>query len=152
MTADTVSDPRLAAASNGIKIGWVLLLTGTVGLFVLSMSWLFAISALALLAVAFYFAIAGSAFHAAFSIAFMIFATTSWAISRWIARGLLEGRKAPTIVACILMIGFALLLALGLILEKAGSAMAGGAQALVPLVLSLLLIASFRERLYWRAR
>jgi hypothetical protein len=155
MTADSSSDPGSPAGSNGIRIDGVLLLTGTIGLFFLVISWTCAIYGLVLLALGVYFAIVGNMIYAGICVASMIVAALTWPIARWIARGLLEGRKARTIVACILMIAFALFLGLGLILGNTGStgsAIVGGAQALVALVFSLLLVASFRRRLYWRAR
>jgi hypothetical protein len=147
---DSAREPG-SGASNVIRIDGVLLLTGLLGLFFLLMSWMCAIYFLAGLALGAYFAIQGNMPYLAISAAFMILGGLVCSFTRWIARGVLEGKKASAIIACILMIGFASFSSLGLIVGKSETAMVSGAvtQALVALALSLLLIASFRNRLYW---
>jgi hypothetical protein len=92
-TSDSAVDPGSAAASSGIRIEGVLLLTGTLGLFFLLMSWSCAIYVLVLVAFGAYFAIVGSMSYAAVSIASMIIVALGWSITRWIVRGLLEEER-----------------------------------------------------------
>jgi hypothetical protein len=149
-TTDRTSDS--AAASNGIRIDGVLLLTGTLGLGFLFVSWACAFYVPLLAALGAYFAIVGQRFSVEIA-AFMIISALIWGVTRWIARGLLEGRKAPAIVACILMTGLASFSGYAVIREGPAKASVFIAHALIWLLLSLLLIASFRNRLYWgRAR
>lgn len=151
MTTHRTNDPD--AASNGIRIDGVLLLTGTLGFFFLSASYFLP---LALAVHGAYLAIVGKALDVAVVVMFVttIVCALVWSVPRWIARGLLEGRKARAIIACILMIASALInlgaILGGLLPANASDAIAS---ALILLVLSLLLIASFRNRHYWgRAR
>lgn len=150
MTADSPRDPNPAALASAIKIDWILLLTGMVGCFFLMFSWLFAVYVLALLAAGLYFAVTENLFYASFCIGFTLFSALGWGINRWIARGLLEGRRRRTVVACILLLGVAVILALVLIFGKTGSPAAIGARAAVALLFSLLLMASFRHPGYWK--
>jgi hypothetical protein len=154
MTADTPSNPDFAAASNRIKIDGVLLLTGIVGSGFLLISWVSAVSVLALLAVGLYFLITANALTWVILALDVIFAVPIWSVTRWTARGLLEGKKIQTLVACILMIGFASIEVIGSILAKKSefAVAAQGVNFLVALAFSLLLVASFRRPLYWRAR
>jgi hypothetical protein len=148
-TTGRASDP--AAASNGIRIDGVLVLTGTLGLFFLMASWTSAFYAPVLAALGAYFAIVGHRFPVEIA-APTIIAAVMWGVTRWIARGLLEGRKAPAIVACILMTGGASFSGY-LVIQQPARAGVFVAYALIWLLSSLLLIASFRNRLYWgRAR
>jgi hypothetical protein len=152
---DSASASVSAVASNSIRIDGVLLLTGMLGLGFLLMSWVLAISSVVLAAAGAYFAIMGETSYVVFAVVATIIVALSWIITRWIARGLLEGRTARAIVACILMIGFASIIGLTVVSGQSTPAMASGvvAQALLASVFSLLLIASFRNRLYWgRAR
>ena len=149
---DSASDSVSASASNVIRIDGVLLLTGVLGLGFLVGSWVIAIEALVFGAFGAYFAMVGNmrSGSAGFLIIFAIICALFCGVMRWIARGLLEGRKARAIVACVLMIGIASLVVLWWIL---GSETRFVLFAFVALVLSLLLIVSFRDRLYWgRAR
>jgi hypothetical protein len=157
-TTDSAGDSNSAAVSNGIRIDRVLLLTGTLGLSYLFICWFSAIYVLVTALGGAYLAIAGNMRlrDVVVTISIMIVYVLMWIIARWIARGLLEGRKAPAIVACITMIGYAAFLIM-LILGDSKPASVLGAQtlaglvalALAALVFSLLLIASFRNRLYW---
>jgi hypothetical protein len=165
-TTDSAGDSNSAAVSNGIRIDRVLLLTGTLGLSYLFICWFSAIYVLVTALGGAYLAIAGNMRlrDVVVTISIMIVYVLMWSIARWIARGLLEGRKAPAIVACILMIGYAafliMLISGDLIMLISGDSKPAsvlGAEtlaglvafALAALVFSLLLIASFRNRLYW---
>lgn len=157
LTKSTTTDsPRESGSgvTNVIRIDGVLLITGFLGLSFLLVSWVAAWGVVVALALGAYFAIGGGMPYLPLisaNAALIIIFGLVWSFARWIARGVLEGRKASAMIACILMIGFASSSSLGLIERKLEPAMASGAvaQALVPLVLSLLLIASFRKRLYW---
>jgi hypothetical protein len=155
---DSASASLSAVASNIIRIDGVLLLTGMLGFGFLLLSWTLAIGSVALAAAAAYFAIMGETSQAVVAVISAIIVALSWFITRWIARGLLEGRKARAIVACILMIGFASIIGVTLVSGESTPAMAStdvanAVVAVLASVLSLLLIASFRNRPYWgRAR
>jgi hypothetical protein len=157
MTTSTAGDLDSAEASNRIRINSILLLTGLLGFFYIIVSWSFAIYLLAVPVIGAYFAIAGDIDIGTVVIsvaAGIIVSGLGWCIARWIARGILEGRRLPAIVACILMIGSG---AIGISLmfiqpasNQASSNLAGvGLQGSLTLVLAVLLIVSFRNRLYW---
>lgn len=150
-TANSASDPGSAAASSGIKIDGILLLTGMLGLSFLFASWTCAVGALLLVAFATYCVIVNDPTHFVVSFGYIFLAAPSWIILRWIARGLLEGRKAQAIVACIPMIGFDFAVgSLVMILEDPWMIVTQVVWLASSLVLTLLLIVSFRNRLYWR--
>jgi len=151
-TTESAGDSGSCAASNVIRIDGVLLLTGTVSLIFLNISWAFALFILIAVTRGAYFAILGDPDPFAISVATIIFLLPVSGVARLIGRGLLEGRKASAVVACILMIGFALIPSRQLLSGKIDPTQASGYVALdfVALTLSLLLIASSsRNRFYW---
>ena len=140
--------------SNRIRINPILLLTGMLGFVCIFFSWIFAIYFLALLVAGAYFAIAGDIVMAAAVGAGGIASGLGWAVARWIARGVLEGRRLPAIVACILMIGWGAIAASLMFIQPAtkqasAGLMSTGLQGSLALAFALLLIVSFRNRLYW---
>jgi hypothetical protein len=154
-TIDSATDSNSAVVSNGIRIDRVLLLTGTIGLGFLLYSWMLAIGALGVAVFGAYLAIRGEMLLGAVLGASTILIALGASIARWAARGVLEGRKARAIVACILMIGLATVLTLNLFLGNLAVApqVSAAGQSLVQLVLALLLIWTFRDQHYWgRAR
>jgi hypothetical protein len=142
-------------ASSSIRIDGVLVLTGMLSLGFLLVSWILAITGVASVAAGAYFAITertiDGVFAAVGEIVAAIITALSWITMRWFARGILEGRKTRAIVACIAMIGLTTLTCIPVVSGNLTLAMAStvGTEALMGLVLSFLLIASFRNRLYW---
>jgi hypothetical protein len=148
--------PGSLAASGGIKVNATLLITGIVGLLFLVLSWMCVIEILLFPAFAGYSVLPVSKIEAAILISAIVVCGLMFIIMRWIARGLLEGKRARAIVACTLMLGFAACIGLTLIFRIEGltPAMAAniGIQALLAVLVSSLLIASFRDRGYWGRR
>jgi hypothetical protein len=151
-TTGTVTAP--STEQRGISVDGIRLLTGALGILFLTVG--YAYSA-AFLAGAAYLLIRQPFGSISFGIAVALIGGASllslltWTITRWIARGILEGRRARAIVASLLMAGFALLGLSSVTMSNMPLAAVGSALALAlsSLVLSLLLFASFRNRNYW---
>ena len=146
------SQAQDAAARGGIRIDRLVLLMGMLGLYCLVISWAFAVACLALIAYAAYDAIAGEGVgDAAGMLGGALMVLAGCGFTRWIARGFLDRRRGRAVVACVLMLAFAVFIGGSLAAGWFGSdgTAALAAQSLAAWVLAVLVISSFRNRLFW---
>jgi hypothetical protein len=144
------TDSNSEAASRRIRINWVILVSGTLGVWLLILFW-FSMIAIAILALLGMFcAIAGKGVYAVLCTIAVIALVLVGLASRWTARGILEGRKLPAMVGCLLMIALAIFdfrpAVVNGVDNSQVTSIANGSMALV---FALLLVATFRDRRYW---
>lgn len=147
-----VSQAQDPAARGGIRIDKLVLLMGMLGLYWLVISWACAVACLVLIAYAAYDAIAGEGVgEAAWMVGGALIVLAGCGFTRWIARGFLDRRRGRAVVASVLMLAFAVFIGGGLAAGWFGSdgTATPAAQALATLVLAVLVVSSFRNRLFW---
>ena len=156
-SAGDVGGDGSAAAPQPVAVDGIRLLTGLVGVIWYTTSWLFAAVPVLLIGGGIYFYAVTAAPSVPLLIAGLAVAegvvVLCWAIARWVARGVLEGRKGWAVVGCLLMIVFSILAVLGAMARKnpqPSEATTAVLQAMLAVVFAMLLIGSFRNRLYWK--
>jgi hypothetical protein len=109
----------------------------------LMMSWLWALGAVGLIGLAVYYAVAGKGIIWASLLFGAVFvALLGCVLARWLAKGLLEGRRGRAIVACILMLVYAV----GTFASLRVSVDMGGASH------ATVVSVGFFNRKYWKTR